>query len=271
VRLWDARTARSTGVLRHRNDIVTFVRFHPDGRRLASVSRERRVYTWDLATGQSTASGPLAGDAFAEHRLAFAASGDLAASTGGRNGAIRLFASSGAAPDSDIAELGTDVNDVAFCPDSTRLASAHGDGSVRVWDVTRRAQLAVFRAHEKAVSRLAYSPDGRKIATASEDMTARLWDASTLSTLAVLKHHGIVYAVAFNPEGSRLATGCSDNIVHVWDTETFDEMIELRGHSSYVHSVAFSPDRTMLASGSGDFTVRIWDSRSPDERRGSSD
>jgi WD40 repeat protein len=79
----------STGVLRHRNDIVTFVRFHPDGRWLASVSRERRVYTWDLATGQSTASGPLADDAFAEHRIAFAASGDLAASTGGRNGAIR--------------------------------------------------------------------------------------------------------------------------------------------------------------------------------------
>jgi eukaryotic-like serine/threonine-protein kinase len=87
----------------------------------------------------------------------------------------------------------------------------------------------------------------------------------------VLKHLGIVYAVAFNPEGSRLATGCSDNIVHVWDTETCDEMIELRGHSSYVHSVAFSPDGTMLASGSGDFTVRIWDSRSPDERRGSPD
>jgi WD40 repeat protein len=84
------------------------------------------------------------------------------------------------------------------------------------------------------------------------------------------EHHGIVYAVAFNPEGSRLATGCSDNIVHLWDTETFDEMIELRGHSSYVHAVAFSPDGTMLASGSGDFTVRIWDSRSPDERRGSS-
>jgi eukaryotic-like serine/threonine-protein kinase len=271
VRLWDARTARSTGVLRHRSDIVTFVKFHPDGRRLASVSREHRFYTWDLATGQSTASGPLAGDAFAEHRLAFAAGGDLAASTGGRNGAIRLFASSGAAPDSDIAELGTDVIDVAFSPDGTRLASAHGDGSVRVWDVARRAQLAVFRAHEKSVFRLVYSPDGRKIATASEDMTARLWDASTLSTLAVLKHHGIVYALAFNPEGSRLATGCSDNIVHLWDTETFDEMIELRGHSSYVHAVAFSPDGTMLASGSGDFTVRIWDSRSPDERRGSSD
>ena len=102
-----------------------------------------------------------------------------------------------------------------------------------------------------------------------EDMTARLWDAGTYSSLAVLKHHGIVYATAFSPDGSRLATGCGDNMVHLWDTDTFDEVAELRGHTSYVHSVAFSPDGTVLVSGSGDYTVRIWDSRAPQKRRAS--
>ena len=143
-KLWDFSTGRPVGVLDGRAKPIVWMQFSADGSR--------------LATGQSTASGPLAGDAFAEHRIAFAAGGDLAESTGGRNGAIRLFASSGAAPDSDVAELGTDANDVAFSPDGTRLASAHGDGSVRVWDVARCAQLAVFRAHEKSVSRLVYSP-----------------------------------------------------------------------------------------------------------------
>jgi WD40 repeat protein len=51
-----------------------------------------------------------------------------------------------------------------------------------------------------------------------------------------------------NPDGTRLATGCGDNMAHFWDTNTFDEVAELRGHTSYVHSVAFSPVGAMLAS-----------------------
>jgi WD40 repeat protein/serine/threonine protein kinase len=271
VRLWNPRTAGSVGVLRHPNAIVTLAKFHPDGRRLVSACRPSRVCTWDLATERMLADMELTGGEYTEQRVAFAAGGALAASTGGRDFSVRLFAPSGGVPDVDLPELGGGTKDVAFSPDGNQLLSGHADGTVRVLDVARRSTLGVLRGHEKPVCRVAFSPDGRKIATSSEDMTARLWDASTYSKLAALKHHGVVYAIAFNPEGSRLATGCDDNIVHLWDTESFDEVIELPGHTSYVHSVAFSPDGSMLVSGSGDFSVRIWDSRAPDQRRASAD
>ncbi len=271
VRLWNPRTGQSSGVLRHPYDIVTFAAFHPDGRQLVSACRPNRVCTWELATGVGPACLELTGGEFMEHRVAFSADGALAASTGGRNRSVRLFAPLGGAQDVDLPEPGGGTTDVAFSPDGSRLVSGHADGSVRIWDVGRRSVIGVLRGHEKSVSRVACSADGRKIATASEDSTARIWDAATFSNLAVLKHHGIVYATAFNSDGSRLATGCGDNMVHLWDTDTFDQVAELRGHTSYVHSVAFSPDGTVLISGSGDYTVRIWDSRAPDQRRASAD
>ena len=269
VRLWDPARRQSIGVLRHANEVVTFAAFHPDGRQLVSACRPNRLCTWDLTTARPTAYRDLTGTEFTEQRHAFSPGGDLAASTGGRNGSVRLFAPSGGNSDVDLAPSGPPATDVAFNRDGSRLVSGHVDGSVRIWDVGRRAVLRVLRGHGKTVYRVAFSADGRRIATACEDMTARLWDAGTFSSLAVFKHHGIVYATAFSPDGSRLATGCGDNMVHLWDTDTFDQVAELRGHTSYVHSVAFSPDGTVLVSGSGDYTVRIWDSRAPQKRRAS--
>jgi len=52
----------------------------------------------------------------------------------------------------------------------------------------------------------------------------------------------------------------------VWDAATGEEIVELRGHRSFVWSVAFSPDGTRLVSGSGDGTVRVWDARPRDAR-----
>ena len=267
VRLWDTQTNRALQVLDHHpDDIVSAVAFHPDGRRLASVARDRRIRIWDLATAQCRTSPPLAGGPFDEHRVAFAPNGDLAASTGGHDGAVQLFTTSGKSPPVDLGQPGIGANDIAFSPDGTRLVCGYSDGTIRIWDVARRTAIGLLLGHDKSVVRVAWSADGTKIASASFDTSARLWNARSFSSLAVLKHPGVVFSAAFNPDGSRLATGCLDNIVRLWDMETSDEVIQLRGHSAYVHAVAFSPDGTMLASGSGDSTVRIWDSRSVAER-----
>ncbi len=268
VRLWDPQTNHALQVLNHHPvEIVHAIAFHPDGRRLASVARDRRIRIWDLATGQSSTSAPMAGGPLVEHRVAFAPYGNLAASTGGQDGSVQLFTTSGGSPPFDLVGPGAGANDVAFSPDGSRLVCGYSDGSIRIWDVPLRTVAAELHGHAKSVVRVAWSADGSKLASASFDSTARLWDARSFSSIAVLKHPGVVFCAAFDPQGSRLATGCIDNIVRLWDTETSDEVIELRGHSAYVHAVAFSPDGTMLVSGSGDWTVRIWDSRSPGERQ----
>jgi WD40 repeat protein len=58
---------------------------------------------------------------------------------------------------------------VAFSPDSKRLAGALEDGSVCIWDASNGQLVRKLVGHPKAVSEIVFSPDGTCLATASMD------------------------------------------------------------------------------------------------------
>ena len=131
VRLWDAHSGRALGVLDHHPiEIVTALAFDSGGRKLASMARDRRINLWDLATTERTTSPPLGGGSFAEHRIAFAPHGDLAAVTIGDRGTVQLFTTSGRSPPVDLVHPGSVANDIAFSPDGSRLVCAYADGTL---------------------------------------------------------------------------------------------------------------------------------------------
>ena len=68
---------------------------------------------------------------------------------------------------------------MAFHPGGSLLAAAGIDRTVRLWDVTTHAPVAVLRGHTDLVRRVAFSGDSKLLATASDDKTIRLWDAQT--------------------------------------------------------------------------------------------
>jgi WD40 repeat protein len=65
------------------------------------------------------------------------------------------------------------------------------------------------------------------------------------------------FAAAFHPDGRRLVTGDRDRAVWLWDLERGEEVVRLRGHTSFIWSLAFSHDGATLVSGSGDATVPL--------------
>jgi WD40 repeat protein len=60
------------------------------------------------------------------------------------------------------------------------LVTAHGDGTVRLWDATTQREVNTVQAHGGEVWCVALSRDGRRLATGSSDGTVKLWDATKL-------------------------------------------------------------------------------------------
>jgi WD40 repeat protein len=177
---------------------------------------------------------------------------------------LRLLLSLALQPiDAHVATLEGHSNGVwsaAFSPDGSRIVTASGDGTAKVWDAATGRLRSTLSGHAAGVESAAFSPDGSRIVTASADRTAKLWDTATgrlLSTLA--SHSEGVSSAAFSPDGSRVVTASADRTAKLWDTATGRLLSTLSGHAAPVRFASFGPDGSRVVTTSFDSTAKLWD------------
>jgi eukaryotic-like serine/threonine-protein kinase len=216
------------------------------GRLLTQVAAQR-LKDFDAAGAQGIILEVLANSAFARTPAAISVFQDIRASdmqrgvlSGHRGG----------------------VESAAYSPDGTRIVTASGDSTARIWDARTGAELGVLYANGRRLNSAAYSPDGTRIVTASDDKTARLWDARTGAQLVLLAGHlKDVNSAAYSPDGTRIVTASDDKTARLWDVRTGASLAILSGHGDQVIAATFSPDGSQIVTASGDKTARLWDAR----------
>ena len=253
IMLWDVETREQIGTLGEHPYVVNSVGFSPDGTTLA-VGIFRKVVLWNVETWEQIVS--LEGLRFGANSVSFSSDGTTLAS-----GSLRTVMLWDWKTGEQIAALehSDAVISVSFSPDGTILATGSLDGSVILWDVEIREQIATLEGHMYGVNSVSFSPDGTILATGSSDDTIILWDVGTREKIDTLKgHRNGVFSVSFSPDGSILASAWGNNVI-LWDVKTREQIASLKEHTLRVSSVSFLPDGSTLASGSFDGTIRLWD------------
>jgi WD40 repeat protein/uncharacterized caspase-like protein len=257
---------------------VLNVAFSPDGKLIASASRDGNVKLWDgrnqrlLRTflGKKAAAGKeYASVAFSPDGKTILTAVDqvMRLWDADKNGEPIWTASS---------EAAGNVTSAAFSRDGRWFASADKDGSLRLWDAGTLRLLRTFKGHTKAAITVAFAPNGKVLASGSEDGTVKLWDPSTGRELAGHlgdfgnmggMNMGGINSVAFSPDSREFVAGSDDKTVTLLDVQTGRRLRSFVGHGGAVDSVGFSPDGKFIVSGSWDGTIKLWDKQSARELR----
>jgi WD40 repeat protein len=135
------------------------------------------------------------------------------------------------------------VTGVAFSPDGARIASAAGDGKVKVHDAATGREIFTGMG-DSWMTDVTFSPDGRHLATGDADGIVRVWDAGTGRQLRTFPHPREVKAVAYSPDSQRIATAGADGMVRVWSTALESESLAVPGQEI----MAFAPDGRHFAT-----------------------
>lgn len=158
-------------------------------------------------------------------------------------------------------EHSQDVTEIEFSPDSSLLASASLDGTVRIWDAFTGKVIHVLSEHNAGVLSVAFSPDGNTLASGAQDGEVILWNVGdgTVNERISRSHPVRAVDLAFSPDSSLLAVAnhacfvelrkADSGILHktLVQPQCFDDFDGIV--TSW--ALAFAPDGNTILAGEG--------------------
>jgi WD40 repeat protein/serine/threonine protein kinase len=296
VRVWGTHAWDEQGVLHGHEGTVFSVAVSPDGLSVASSGADRTVRLWSLASGQEEAV--FRGHDGRVYDVAFSPGNTWLASAS-EDGTVRIWnlrnwdgrsdSQASAEQYGDLSppvrqaivretvmretvmretmrlEHPRRVNGLCFIEGTDCLATASGDGILRVWNLVSGREQARLHGHAGPLwsigSMSGGSPTGGgAVVTGSADGTVRIWGipGSSGSVLPIVAEQERVMAVAWAPDGHRLAVALTDGRVRLHDGTSFRAVGDLVSGTGRVNAVAFSPDGGELLAGCDQGTICAW-------------
>ncbi|KAK7418789.1 HIR complex subunit [Neonectria magnoliae] len=177
-------------------------------------------------------------------------------------------------------------------PDGKRLATAGGDGHVRIWstesvynannpDYNKPRQLCHMSHHLGTIHSVRFSPNGRYLASGADDKIICVYHldkgppAATFGTnepppvenwktyKRLIGHDNDIQDLAWSHDSTLLVSVGLDSKVVVWSGYTFEKLKTLAAHQSHVKGITFDPANKFFATASDDRTIKIFRFTSP--------
>jgi WD40 repeat protein len=238
IQIWNVQTRQLIQAFSMEKPLsITGMAFSSDGKRLAVITYEGNVISWNTRTGGQELF--LSAEALATVQV-FAAYG-------------------GAEPGPGIGADAISEQGIAFSPDGRHLALGNGT-VVEVWDVTTGNKVRTLEQNLPAAfpTSVSYSSDGKKIyAILNRNRDAAVWDAFTGKLIRQYELPRVdpnaFTAIALNNSlFARNNYDESDQWIEIWDLEK-EQIIRLPTHIREVEPLRFSEN--------GEFLIALVDHR----------
>lgn len=218
VRIFDTDTGKEVLSLQGHGGRVRGLDISPDGKRIATGSRDGTIRIWNAETGAEETQIPFQrGEVFF---VCFSPDGKTLAATGSQLvafhevGSWRLTAKIANQP--DLQEFG-DVWCGTFTPDGKLFIGGGFEGAMIVVDPV------------------------------SGNLRKRL-----------PTHKGPIKTVFVTSDGTRVLSASWDQTIKVTNLDSGRVTDELHGHASQIHDMAFTADGRFMATAAADFTANLW-------------
>jgi len=235
--MYDIVTGQQIVTYSGHDDAVLGASFSPDGRLLATCSRDCSVLLWDAVTGKRLY-------AFDHDRVAiccaFSPDGFFLVS-GSQDHVCRVWDIKRRREASAFRGHSGVIVSAAWAPEELTIASASADKSVRLWDARSGCQIQALKGHAGVALACAWHPEGRLVVSL-EEAAVRVWEAHSGRCLRSLSVADVVRtshplsgrpiawtALCFAPDrfGGHIVAAASDRSIHVLDATTGDNALTL--------------------------------------------
>jgi len=289
----------NTHILEGHNDEVWNVSFSPDGKFLASGSKDHTTIIWDITDFKLKCR--LKGHTDAISNLYWSPNGNQIL-TCSNDGTIKLWDVMTETLLNTYGEHSQGVTSCAWHPNGNKFVSAGLDKHLFLWNVDGKI---ILQYPCSRVTDLAVSSNGTRLITINYEKKITIYNFETAEEISTLQEIDYITSMCLSNDSNFVLLNLRDvQEIHLWDLEkkqivhrymgqkqgrfvirscfgglnqTFivsgsedckiyiwnrdkECLIDtLVGHTASVNSVAWHPTRNLLVSASDDYTIKCWE------------
>lgn len=156
------------------------------------------------------------------------------------------------------------VAEVSYSPDGSLIASASGDGTIRIWDSAKNETIKVLtdtsaENGQTAFTSVLFNPKEKQVAATLYNGEIVVWDLYSGTVVSKMTHGNCIKSIDYSQDGKKIISGSINQDVKVWDASEGKLEMTLKGHTGIINSVKYSTDGKHIVSASEDKSIICWD------------